>query len=225
MLKTLRTWLAALLGAVLGLALVVGTLQVLRTTGADHGGREPILVFVTLLLGPLAVAFGGAWGWRLSVGGRPPVADGPSSVLVIGCGNTLRRDDGVGYLVAETVARWNRPGVSSRAVHQLVPELAEPLSEAAHAIFVDARPAHVEDDVDVRPIEPDAGATSALGHFGDPRLLLALAATLYGRSPPAWLVTVPAVDFELGEDLSPTARRGVDQALRAVAELMERDEG
>ena len=34
-----------------------------------------------------------------------------TSILVIGHGNTLRRDDAVGCLIAEEVERWQCPGV------------------------------------------------------------------------------------------------------------------
>jgi hydrogenase maturation protease len=51
-------------------------------------------------------------------------------VLVIGYGNTLRRDDAVGPLSAEEVSRWGRPGVVPLDLAQLLPELAERLSRA-----------------------------------------------------------------------------------------------
>lgn len=58
--------------------------------------------------------------------------------LVIGYGNTLRSDDGVGYRIAETVAQWNLTSVRSLSVQQLTPELAETMSHAKTVIFVDA---------------------------------------------------------------------------------------
>ncbi len=58
---------------------------------------------------------------------------------MIGYGNTLRSDDGVGPRVAMAVASWGWPGLKAIAVHQLTPELAEPLAAAELAIFVDAR--------------------------------------------------------------------------------------
>ncbi len=60
-------------------------------------------------------------------------------VLVIGYGNTLRGDDGVGQLVAVAVSKWQLPGVIALERHQLTAELAEPLSRAAIAIFVDSQ--------------------------------------------------------------------------------------
>ncbi len=62
------------------------------------------------------------------------------SILVMGYGNMLRSDDGVGQQVARAVAKWEIPNVDAIAVHQLTPELAERLTKTDIAIFVDAYP-------------------------------------------------------------------------------------
>jgi hypothetical protein len=76
------------------------------------------------------------------------------TVLVIGYGNTLRGDDGVGYQVAETVAEWQLPQVRSIAVHQLLPELAADIAEVDLVIFVDAvvATAPAKQDITITPI-------------------------------------------------------------------------
>ncbi len=43
----------------------------------------------------------------------------------------------------------------------------------------------------------------------------------YGRSPRARLITIPAADLSIGEDLSTTAMRGVDRAVRLISEMVE----
>jgi Ni,Fe-hydrogenase maturation factor len=160
---------------------------------------------------------------------------------VIGYGNDLRGDDAVGPLAAAAVAAWDMPGVPALAIHQLTPELAEPLAEADLAIFVDAHvpapaPKHgqrspslcvwesgVGDEgaevVSVHPIEP-AAVDSAIGHTGDPRALLALTKALYGRCPIAWSITVPAHSFSFGAGLSPVAERGLAAALQQIRNLI-----
>jgi hydrogenase maturation protease len=150
--------------------------------------------------------------------GRLPPARG--TILVIGYGNTLRSDDGVGRRVAMAAASWEMPGLESIAVHQLTPELAEPLASAELAIFVDARLASGEESVEILPLEPSA-VRGTLGHAGDPRSLLALSRAIYGRHPRTWLVTVPTADLSLGEVLSSTAERGAENALARIAALIE----
>jgi Ni,Fe-hydrogenase maturation factor len=74
---------------------------------------------------------------RRTVGSDPDT--GSARVLVIGYGNTLRRDDGVGVRVAEAVAADPRfAHVRVLAVHQLTPELALDIGSASLVIFVDA---------------------------------------------------------------------------------------
>jgi hydrogenase maturation protease len=132
--------------------------------------------------------------------------------LVIGYGNELRRDDGVGPCIARAVADWGLPDVCALAVHQLTPELAEALAGAREVFFVDAA-AGADVAVQVHPVPPDAGSLP-LGHISSAAELLALAEALYGRRPRAWLVSVPARDFDFGEGLSPTAARGMELVVR-----------
>jgi hydrogenase maturation protease len=144
-------------------------------------------------------------------------------VVVIGYGSTLRTDDAVGPRAAEAVASWGRPGVVAIRVPQLTPELAEPLAAARLALFVDARAEHIGEGVSVLPIEPsDPGP--AMGHASDPRCLLALALAAYGAYPRAWLITVPATDLDLGEGLSAEAARGLEDALRRIAAMLDEED-
>lgn len=137
--------------------------------------------------------------------------------LVIGYGNELRRDDGAGPRVCRELEARRPPGVQIRIVHQLTPELAEPLAGARLAVFVDA--AAGGDGVQCKPVTGSSG-TLTLGHTGDPAWLLGLARAAFGRRPPAWLVTVPAEDFGFGTGLGPAADRYVPDALAAVERLL-----
>jgi hydrogenase maturation protease len=142
-------------------------------------------------------------------------------ILVIGYGNTLRRDDGVGCEVAAAASSWGVPGLESIGVQQLTPELAEPLASAELAVFVDARLSANGQIIEVLRVEPAASRPS-LAHAGDPAGLLAMARAIYGRQPRAWLVTVAGTEFSVGTGLSPSARRGVHEALERIAGLIER---
>ncbi len=145
----------------------------------------------------------------------------PPTILVIGYGNDLRSDDAVGQRIADSVATWAIPNVRSLAVHQLTPELAASLESTQRVIFVDACLASEEEAVvKVSPVEPVDSGNFILGHSSDPRSLLALALALYGHYPQAWLVTVPGINFDLGENLSPVAHRGVAEALEKIDDLI-----
>ena len=140
-------------------------------------------------------------------------------LVVIGYGNTLRSDDGAGQRVAEAIAAWELPNVEAIGVHQLTPELAADLAEADRAIFVDAYAQCSE--VEVRELS-DGGLKSELqtGHTSNPRSLLSLTKTVYGRAPAADWILVPAENFDFGEELSPLTERGIQSAIEKIATLV-----
>jgi hydrogenase maturation protease len=140
--------------------------------------------------------------------------------LVIGYGNTLRRDDGVGVRAAEALAELKLPGVRVLTRHQLVPELAEIISQARVAIFVDAKASRTN-GVELNAIEPAAG--QILAHVCDPRSLLALSEQLFGHSPRAWTLAIPAEDFDFGDSLSPRAQDGLRVAMEKIRQLTTQD--
>ncbi|GGA20530.1 hydrogenase maturation protease [Okeania sp. KiyG1] len=163
-----------------------------------------------------------------------------AKILIIGYGNTLRSDDGAGQRVAELVAEWKLPNVRSLPVHQLTPELAEPISQAELVIFVDAYPATSEQGLQVhqlydyppyppflrgeldsfnrREVEKSQGLN--IGHTGDPRSLLALSQFVYNNVPPSWWILIPAVNFEFGEDFSSQTSQGITDALAQIQQIV-----
>lgn len=142
--------------------------------------------------------------------------DRRTRLLVIGYGNTLFGDDGLGQLIAQHVAEWAVPGVLALARQELTPELASDLASVDEVIFVDAA-LHTDGIVFV-PIRAAAGETSGLDHALTPASLLALARLAFGRAPNhAWQLLVPAADFTLGHSLSAVARAGLEAALQGIA--------
>lgn len=140
--------------------------------------------------------------------------------LVIGYGNTLRRDDGVGVKVAEAIAAMELPGVEVITRHQLVPELAAAVSEVDAVVFVDAD-AVTTGTVELRPIEADEGVGRILAHATDPRSLLALAKKIFGGAPKAWALAIPVNDFGFGDGLSPRALEGFHAAVKQISDLFQ----
>jgi hydrogenase maturation protease len=143
----------------------------------------------------------------------------PADVLVIGYGNTLRGDDGIGAAVAEAIIAAALPGVGVIVAHQLTPELAADLAEARRVVFVDA--AVGGEPVTETELVPEPAAAS-LTHAPDPRALLALTRAACGRSPEAWLVTVAGADFGYREGLTEVGRRHARLAAERVKCLLRR---
>ena len=144
----------------------------------------------------------------------PEQQKSPVGILVIGYGNTLRRDDGVGPGVAEAVAALALPGVRTLACPLLTPELAESVSQARMVLFVDAA-VDAPREVQLRTLAP-AESSQIMAHAASPATLLALARDVFGHAPEAWLITIPVEELGIGEEFSPLAQCGFAAAVRHV---------
>jgi hydrogenase maturation protease len=142
-----------------------------------------------------------------------------ADVLVIGYGNPLRGDDGVGCLVAEEVAKHifdPESKVKVVACHQLNPELAEAVAETRAVIFIDASVELSPGEVRVSTIAPDRFSPASITHHMKPSALLATASELFGQAPPAKTVGIGAMSFDTGMHLTPPVRGAVWQAMQVI---------
>jgi hydrogenase maturation protease len=140
------------------------------------------------------------------------------SVLVIGYGNTLRGDDGAGVQAAELIAE-RHPEIACIYTHQLTPELAERIAESDIVFFIDAQ---VElQEVTARLIEPKTEIDQPRTHFFSPASLLSFSQQLYGRTPSrAYLVGIPASEFEFSEHVSSATAKAIIECMNIVDRLL-----
>jgi hydrogenase maturation protease len=138
--------------------------------------------------------------------------------LIIGYGNPLRGDDGIGPRIAATVAE-RLPTTDVIMTHQLTPELAEPISRASRLILIDAVENGVPGTVTSLPLVSQATTSRPSTHLLDPYGLLALAESLFGARPPATMVTVSGASFGLSEDLSAEVAQALPMAVDYVVAL------
>jgi hydrogenase maturation protease len=128
-------------------------------------------------------------------------------ILILGYGNTLRKDDGLGVYAAGALASLPlSDAVEVRSCQQLSPELSPLLAQADHAIFIDAALASIGEKpgtINTRILHPRTNQPSGITHHFGPETLLAMAESLYGHSPHATLFSVTAASFDLEEGLSP----------------------
>jgi len=142
----------------------------------------------------------------------------PPRALVIGYGNPLRGDDGAGVRLARQLRKGglgpSPPSVAVREQQQLTLELAEELSHWCSVLFLDAWWAPAGSAPVLEPIRPALAA--ARSHQLDPAALLGLSASLYGRTPEAWLLRLPAQRCGHGTALSAGLRRRWPEAQRLL---------
>jgi hydrogenase maturation protease len=129
------------------------------------------------------------------------------SALVIGIGNSLRQDDGLGLLVASQAS-----GAVVRLVHQLTPELAAELVGIDRVLFVDAWGVSPWTTPHPCLLPLEADGTSAMTHQLQPAQVLALCAALYQHRPRAALLLLPAHALGHGTGLSAAAAAQLPRA-------------
>jgi len=143
-----------------------------------------------------------------------------SRILIIGYGNPLRGDDAFGWRVTERLRGLIAdPEVEILTVHQLTPELMDPISSATLAIFVDACGGGEAGALIERRIEPRTAA-AAFTHHATPEALVAGARALYGRAAEAVMISVAGADFSLGAELSEPVQRHLDEAVSVMLRLI-----
>jgi hydrogenase maturation protease len=127
--------------------------------------------------------------------------------LILGYGNTLRKDDGLGVYAALALASLTLPAdVEACTYQQLSPELSPILAQMDHAIFIDAAlisSGEKPGTIKTRALQPRTSQPGSITHHFDPETLLAMAETLYGHAPEARLFSITAASFDLAEGLSP----------------------
>ena len=141
-----------------------------------------------------------------------------NKVLVIGYGNTLRGDDAAGIHAAELIAK-RRPEIECFCIHQLMPELAEQIAVSDIVIFFDADVNVTQPNVRlaVPSVEDDQPRT----HFISPESLLRLSQQLYQRMPlKAYVIGIPASQFEFSEELSESTKKAVEESVILVESLL-----
>ena len=153
---------------------------------------------------------------------------GPASldVLVIGYGNTLRGDDGVGIAVAEGLSAFDLgPGVHVMTTHQLTFDMAETLSRARRVVLIDAArstsPDTIPGTIDCRTVEAAPDPDFTMLHHMQPEALLACTLALYGAAPPTTLWTVVGTSFEFAEAFSSAVQAAVPVVIAQILRANE----
>ncbi len=123
------------------------------------------------------------------------------AALLIGFGNQGRGDDGLGPLFAERIERAAPAGLDIDIDYQLTVDHALAASEADLVIFADAE-IGAAGSFSFAPVAAE-GATGMGSHELSPQAVLTLAKTLYGKTPPAFLLGIAGWDYgEVKEGLS-----------------------
>lgn len=155
-------------------------------------------------------------------------------VLLFGYGNIDRQDDGVAWHLLRGVAdRYHyelpefpeeptakiSPDITCTFALQLSPESAEAVSQFDLVIFIDAHTGSVDEELHFELIHPYF-QSSPFTHHLTPQTCLALAESLYGKAPQAYLVSVRGYEFGFSRKLSPQTGQYLAQAVKIILETI-----
>ena len=150
-----------------------------------------------------------------------------SPTLIIGYGNPLRGDDGVGPRAAELLADRGRAtplplpdGVHVLVCHQLTLELAPQIAEADRLILIDARATGEPGSIEQCILTPAIPDRVSLTHHIDAQGLLVAAQILYGHAPETVLFTVSGGSFDCCEMLSPAVAATLPDLLARIRHVV-----
>lgn len=121
--------------------------------------------------------------------------------IIIGYGNPLREDDGIGWRAAEILEQRLPVGDAELIeCHQLTPELAASIQDASMVLFLDAACDCAPGTVTFEPVCPEGAVVWS--HHLTPGQLLTLSNQLNGHVPPAFLIRGGVQSMELREGLT-----------------------
>ena len=139
--------------------------------------------------------------------------------LIIGYGNLLRGDDGLGWGVVGYLANCiEDQSVEIIAVQQLTPELCESINDAYMTIFIDASSEGTPGTWRCERVEPAEKHDPTLGHHFNIAQLLAYTGILYHSCPRAMVISVTAESFDCNDDLSPSVEMVIPDVVQFICD-------
>ncbi|HEX4141544.1 MAG TPA: hydrogenase maturation protease [Candidatus Methylacidiphilales bacterium] len=141
--------------------------------------------------------------------------------LIIGFGDPLHGDDGVGWQVASLLASSLKDHETDiRIAMQLAPDMVEPVSHAELVIFIDtAHDAH-PGEWTCEEIFPGADMRAHSCHEGDALRLMEFSRLIFHSRPRAVLVSIGAKFFESSNHLMRVTEEVVPKVVRFVREMV-----
>jgi hydrogenase maturation protease len=150
--------------------------------------------------------------------------------LVIGYGNPLREDDGVGQRAAELLETQVASGkIEVLRCRQLTPELSLKLANASIVVFLDAAMS-VDGPLDNGALDREpsgipcaavpTGSENAWSHHLSPHQLMRFTQQLWGSAPPAFLIAGRVRRTDWGVGLTADGERTAADMARAAMKLL-----
>lgn len=135
---------------------------------------------------------------------------------IVGIGNPLRSDDGVGAYVCQLMEEKNLPDVTLITTQQLDIGMTEDFTKFDRVIFVDA--SLKNETISFHPLSLENNQPQSFSHQINAAMLVSLAQQLYSTNTRFYICAIGANNFEMGNRLS---EKTMNNALEAVSLLTE----
>ena len=136
------------------------------------------------------------------------------NILVVGIGNPLRCDDGVGPYVADCIEAQGLGGVTVWITQQLYVEDLERMLEFNRIILVDA--SIVGSPLSFCPVEKIRGQAPSSSHHLSAETLVNLASSIYHKDLQIHLCSIRGNCFEVGDKISSDVLEHAQEAIKLI---------
>lgn len=141
------------------------------------------------------------------------------STCIIGIGNILRGDDGVGKYVADQIENNHLPGITVITTLQLDMGLAEDLSKFDIVLFIDA--SLNESTFSFLPLMPDNHPPQSFSHQVNASVIVSLTHKLFLPNTQFYMCAIGANNFEMGNGISAATKANANAAIAAITNWLE----
>jgi hydrogenase 3 maturation protease len=136
--------------------------------------------------------------------------------LVIGIGNPLRCDDGVGPYVADCIEAKSLSGVKVWITQQLFIEDIERMLEFKRIILVDASTGGLP--IDFHLVEKTQLQAPSSSHHLSAETFVNLASSIYQKDVSLSLCSIRGSCFDVGDKISPEAQKNAQKAVHLICD-------
>lgn len=142
-----------------------------------------------------------------------------SGTLLVGIGNSGRKDDGLGWKFAGLVSGSGKTLIDCEYRYQLQVEDVLTVSRYDKVIFVDATHDEPEDGFELKHCRA-AEHYFYSSHMQSPETILYLAKELYNKEPEAFVLAISGNQWGLGTRLSQKAENNLQKALLFFQQIL-----
>ena len=141
-------------------------------------------------------------------------------ILIIGIGNSGRKDDGLGWLMLDFIEE-HFPAIDICYRYQLQIEDAEMISTYSNVIFIDATKEETSRGFYFKLCEPNQGH-SISSHSLSPETVLYLEHSLYNRKPLTYILGIQGYEWDLSQKVSLNAITNLNKAERFILKNIDK---